>query len=443
MRRIFGAYAYGAGPRTNCWWDETCGLPRVPAISGPETADVAVIGGGFTGLSAAHALARAGVDVVLLEAMEIGWGASGRNGGFCCLGGAVAEDAELDARYGKAARLTFRAAEVAAVAHVEHFVDTHALVVDRHSKGETELAHRPGEMVSLRARVTQIQENYGVTPSLIEQDQLAAHGFGGGPFYGALTIPVGFGLNPRKYHAGLLTEVRAEGVRIFAGSPVERVASTSRGHVLHCAKGKVTASDVVIATNAYSSENVPDWLAGRYMPAQSNVLVTRPMTEQELEAQGWTTPQMSYDTRNLLHYFRLMPDRRFLFGMRGGLTSGAAAEAASRRRIRRDFERMFPAWQHVDVTHMWSGMVSLARDKIPFVGAIPHANGLWTAMCYHGNGVAMGSYAGRLIADQVLGHDAENCPQIMRKPLARFPLGSGRRALMPPVYAKLMLGDRF
>lgn len=443
MRRIFDAYAYGDGPRSGCWWDETCGASEGHTLGADTSADVAIIGGGYTGLSAALRLAQGGASVVLLEAKRLGWGASGRNGGFCCLGGGIATDAELDKRYGKRQRLAFRHAEKSAVSHVERLISELDMDVDRHSLGETELAHRPKDMTDLRRGVDAIVENYGVEPAIIEKSDLAGHGFGGGPFFGARTVPIGFGLNPRKYLMGLAAAAKEAGAALCEGAAVQRISPQDGRHALHCGAYTVRAEHVILATNGYSSEDVPPWLSGRYMPAQSTVLVTRPLTQAELDAQGWTTAQMSYDTRHLLHYFRLMPDRRFLFGMRGALLTGHNAELTARRRLRADFEKMFPAWSHVDSVHAWSGFVSLARNKLPFIGQIPDQPSVWAAMCYHGNGVAMGSFAGTRIAELVLGRDGHDCPDILRHPLQRFPFGAARRAVMPPLYASLMLQDYF
>lgn len=441
MRRIFSDYAYGPGPRAGCWWNETCDIPMGDEFN-DEDVDVAIIGGGFTGFTTALTLARAGAKVALFEAQAFGWGASGRNGGFCCLGGGIASDAELDRRYGKPARLAFRKAEVAAVAHVEAEIARLAIQVDRHSVGETALAHRPKDVADLRHRIQTIVENYEVEPQFLERSDLPSSGVGGGQFHAALTVPIGFALNPRKYISGLVHGARKAGARLHDYAQVDGLKRCRTGWEMSVRGVKVHATQVVIATNGYSSETIPEWFQGRYMPAQSTVLVTRPLTEAELAAQGWETAQMCYDTRNLLHYFRLMPDRRFLFGMRGGLCSGARAEAKARGNTRRDFDKMFPVWRSVETTHSWSGFVSLARNKLPFVGPVPKMRGLWTALCFHGNGVAMGSYAGALVAQQLLGHEADACPEVMRVPLARFPLGSFRRLLMPPLYAIRMIEDR-
>ncbi len=436
MKRIYSDYAYSCGPRDGCWWDTTCDLPEFTTLDTDITFDVAIIGGGFTGLSAALHLAQAGVDVVVLEAQHVGWGASGRNGGFCCLGGARMDDAGLDRRFGRDGRLQYRKAERDAIELVEQITQSHGIDVDRHSNGETELAHRPKDMDDLRRAADAVAENHGVDSELISAGDLAKHGLAG-PFHGALTTPIGFGLNPRKYIAGLAKAARDAGARIYEKSPVQSLDKTQRWTLN--AGCKVIADQVVIATNGYSSDDLPAWLAGRYMPSQSNVIVTRPLTAQEQADAGWTSDQACYDTRNLLHYFRKMPDGRFLFGMRGGLTSNPAAEVRARQRARRDFETMFPAWRHVETEHSWSGMVCIARDMMPFVGAVPGQPGLFASMCYHGNGVAMGTYAGKQVAGLITGQD--DVPVAMAQPLSKFPLGQFRRAVMPAAYAGFMLAD--
>ena len=217
MRRIFPEFAYGAGPREGCWWDRGLELPELPVFTGQARADVAIVGGGFTGLNAALTLAENGADVVLLEAAHPGWGASGRNAGFCCLGGGVAPDAWLDREYGIADRRAWRQCELRAIQHVEDRIAGLGLDVDRHSRGETLLAHRARDARKFEGAAESIAENYGVTPVIH-----GAEAFGDG-FHGALTTPVGFALNPGKYMSGLVQACLDRGVRIFAQSPVTGV----------------------------------------------------------------------------------------------------------------------------------------------------------------------------------------------------------------------------
>lgn len=441
MTRIYGAYAYGPGPRDGCWWDETIAAPDWPQLQSETRVDVGIVAGGFTGVSAALALAERGVSVAVLEAGPPGWGASGRNGGFCCLGGSRISDAALDVRFGPGTGEQLRQCERAAVEWVATCLHRHGIDADTHSDGETQLAHSPRAMEALRRAAPDLARIYGVEPVLHEAADLPAAGMNG-PFHGALTLPVGFGLNPRKYLFGLARAAAAAGVRFYAQSPVTTIARKGGRQELRTPQAVLDCATVAIATNGYSSDTLPPELAGRYMPAQSNILVTRPLSAEEQARQGWTTAQMAYDSRNLLHYFRLMPDGRFLFGMRGGLQSSARSEAAVRERTRRAFEQMFPGWAGVASDHSWSGMVCLSRNLVPYVGPLPGAPEQFAAFAYHGNGVAMGSWCGTQLGRLIAGEDiTQELPAPMSAPPGRFPLGRARRLLMPPIYALYGLQD--
>ncbi|WP_103763640.1 NAD(P)/FAD-dependent oxidoreductase [Roseovarius confluentis] len=443
LKRIWEDGAYGAAPVADCWWADTVPPGDWPALQGDTTTEVAVIGAGFTGLNAALALAESGVGVTVLEAQHPFWGASGRNGGFCCLGGAKASHDTMKAKFGEAEARGFAQAELAAVAHVGGLIDRLGLDVDRHSEGETQLAHRPRDFDAMREDVEATRALYGVTPTITPPDELAQVGLRG-PFHGASTMPIGFALNPRKYALGLCQAAEAAGAVVHGHSPVTRIESLADGRYrLHTDKGSVTAEKFIIATNGYSSDNLPDWMGGRYLPTQSSVIVTRPMSDDELAAQGWTSRQMCYDSRHLLHYFRLMPDNRMLMGMRGGLRHSPGTEAQIRAMIRADFEKMFPAWTHVETPHYWSGFVCLSRDLMPYAGPIPEMPGGFAAFAYHGNGVSMGSYAGRLLADLVRGQTPETpYPAPLRHTPRKFPLGRFRRMLMRPAYLHYAWLDR-
>ncbi|WP_306114292.1 MULTISPECIES: FAD-binding oxidoreductase [unclassified Roseovarius] len=441
MTRVFPAYTYGEGPREHCYWPGTVTMPDYPAAQGDITCDVAVIGAGFTGLSAALHLAEGGSDVVVVDAHTPGWGASGRNGGFCCLGGSAASDTILAKLYGEAARQEFRQTEIEAVKCARHLIDRHGINCDTHSEGETLMAHNQKAMDGFAAKADNIQRDYGVTATITQKADLEANGMRG-PFHGAITTPLGFALNPLKYTAGLADAAMRSGVRVFGGSPVQRIDQQG-SFILKTPQAKITARRLIVATNGYSSDDLPRWLRARYLPTQSNVIVTRPMSDNELAAQGWTTHQMSYDDRFLLHYFRLMPNKQMLFGMRGGLVSSAAADARMYRLIRRHFETMFPAWAGVETPYNWQGLLSISPDLTPYAGPIPEMKGAFTALSYHGNGVAMATYAGALLADQLLGRANRRLhPKIMQSPPKRFPLGRFRRATIWPLYAMAMVtGD--
>lgn len=440
--RLYEPMAYGPDPIAESFWPTTVErCPEHAPLSGEVRAEVAVIGAGFTGLNTALSLAEAGRDVVVLEAEQPGWGASGRNGGFCCLGGAKAGPSTLLRRFGETQTAAYYQAERAAVDHVAALLERHDIAADTHSDGETLLAFRPADIRVLNGLAEEMRHFQQVECRLLPREALSDHGLSSPEFHGALTTPIGFALNPMKYVLGLARAVGRAGGRIFGRTLVSAMTGESGRHVLTTPGGRVVARTLVVATNGYSSDHLPAWFAGRYLPVQSNVLVTRVLTDAELDAQGWTSSQMCYDTRHLLHYFRLMPDRRMLFGLRGAMKTTPRAHDATRATARADFERIFPAWRHVETPFFWSGLLALARDLVPYAGPIPGLDNAWTAMCYHGNGVAMGSYAGRLLAAQITGQGPDT-PAPLRAGLKRFELGRWRRALLPLAYTLYGIKDR-
>jgi len=441
MTRIYGDYAYTRDVIAGCHWAGAvpdAALEFAP-VSTLKRANVVVIGGGYTGLNAALHLAEDGVEVVLLDAEFPGFGASGRNGGFCCLGGSRAPDIQLR-RFGDPKDV--RQAEVAAISHVGALLDRLKIDADRQEHGEAIVAHSPAMARRLPAVAEDFAESYGVEPEVIAGKDMAARGMGG-RWHGAVSVPLGFSLHPRKYLQGLLKAAVTAGVQVFGQSPVRRIESVTGGVQVTTDQASILADKVVLATNGYTSENVPDWIRSRTLPAQSSVIATRQMTDDELAAQGWTSRQMSYEERRLLHYFHLTPDNRMIFGQRGGLITSAANEARIAQRVRRDFDQVFPEWRGVETPHRWSGMVCLTASLTPYCGSIPGLSGGFAAFGYHGNGVAMGSYLGAMLADLVQGKEPRAMlPAAFRAPPPRFPLGPLRRAWLAAEYSWARLTDR-
>jgi glycine/D-amino acid oxidase-like deaminating enzyme len=442
--RPFEPAAYAADSVAGCWWRETVAdPPAFPPLEGDATADVAVIGAGYAGLSAALTAAQAGASAVVLDMHGPGWGASGRNGGFCCLGGARLSLAAIGRRHGEADAARWAAAMRDAIAMVDGLLTAHGIDAQRHSAGgEVMLAHRPGMLPALRDEARAIAAAHGVACAVLDREAAAAAGMAGPGFHGALVTPLGFALNPLRYALGLARAAQAAGAAIHGNSEVLSLGVEAGRHVLRTARGAVRARRLIVATNGYAADDLPDWMRARFLPAQSSVIVTRPLTEAEIAAQGWTTDLMAYDSRELLHYFRLMPDRRFLFGMRGGLRWTPEAHAGIASLIRRDFAAMFPAWARVETPWFWSGLVNLTRDLRPFVGRIGSGPDAFAAFGWHGNGVAMASWGGAQAAALALGRPTA-LPAFVQAPPRRFELGRFRRAALRAAYVWRGLKDRW
>jgi glycine/D-amino acid oxidase-like deaminating enzyme len=416
------------------YWEESATALAVPLASLNEsvTCDVAIIGGGFTGLNAAIELARQGVDVRLLEAGHIGWGASGRNGGFACIGSHKLSYASMIKTYGLEATQGFYNAMRESIDTVAGNCDEFGIDAWAYGQGEVTLAHLPNRMDELRADQDFLKTTFGDETELMTQQELRQHGLSGPHFHGGLKGQHGFGVHPLNYVRGLARAAHGMGAELHPKSRVIRWEERDGKHHLYTEKGQVTAKRVLIATNGYTPESLSQYHAGRILPALSNIIMTRPLTEDEKREQGWTSSTMAYDSRNLLHYFRLLPNNRFLFGGRGGTDSTAAAAIDYRKQITATFHSLFPAWSQVEITHFWRGFVCLSYDLVPYVGPLNDSKTVWTSLAYHGNGVAMGSWCGSTVARLMTGKASEKeVPAVLTRRLAKFPLPMFR-----PLYLK-------
>jgi glycine/D-amino acid oxidase-like deaminating enzyme len=446
MKRLYETAAYDGSDNAGNFWRSTMETPApAPALDRDIDTEVAIIGGGYTGLSTALHLARDhGIGCAVLEGQRIGWGASGRNGGFVCLGGAKASASTLARRHGVAAVREFYHAQRQAVELVRQTLNDYEIDADTHSDGELVLAHNARAMKGLQAEADELQHLAGLKSTLFTKEELPSTGLRNAQFEGGMRTPLGFALNPLKYVTGLAAAVRTAGVDIFENSAVEDIEHLpGQGYRLRTSQGQVRARKLVLATNGYSSEDVPTWLRGRYLPVLSNIVVTRALSAAEIADMGWHTDLMAYDTRNLLHYFRLLPQGRFLFGMRGASNVTAASMQQMQRDLRRDFDAMFPACAHVEFEHFWSGLACLARDLTLYVGRISDWPGAYTSIAYHGNGVALGSYCGKLLAGLVAGQPNPAVPAVMTGPLRRFPLPRFRRSFVPAAYKYYNAKDKW
>lgn len=429
MQRPFEPAAYDATLWPDSHWRATCAAPEAAALAGAATAEVAIVGAGYTGLNAALELVeRHGMDVAVIDAAQPGWAASGRNGGFACAGGTKLSPRSIEARAGQGAAHEMARFQQASVAAVDENLARYGIDADRGPDGEVALAHSPAAWAALQRTAIEERAAGGAHATLIPKEALREAGLHSPAFHGAAVDPVGFPLHPLKYLAGLAGAAQAAGVRLYGDSAVTGLRPEGGQWALHTQAGVVRARRVLIATNGYSSDDLPGWIGGRFLPALSNILVTRPLTEDERRSAGWTSHQMAFDTRRLLHYFRLLPDGRFLFGMRGGLSARPEALRRTGAEARAHFEALFPGWADVATERTWSGLVCLTPSLAAFAGPAPGAAGLFAAFGWHGNGVATGTLAGRRIAGEIAGGSAD-IPRLLRRPPRPLPPALRRWAM--------------
>jgi gamma-glutamylputrescine oxidase len=434
-------------PHPPSYWLATAGPEPggIEPLRGDRSVEVAVIGGGYTGLAAACRLAGTyGIETLVLEANQIGWGASGRNGGFVSFALGKVGLAERIRKWGlDAARRSIRVG-LEAVETVRELVATERIACDVQPDGYVHVAHRPDAVAELRERAGLYREPLGYDGvAFLDRAALEREGYLRGPAaYGAIRFRDAFGLHPLKYVRGLAGAARRRGATLCDRSPVLDWRRDADGHRLVTPGGAVRARRVILGTNGYTPERLHPFFRGRTLRATSNIIVTRPLADTEWREIGVRTTPVYSDTRHLLFYWRRLPDGPLLFGGRAGLVNGERALARRRRWLEAQAAAKFPVLRGVGSEYFWHGNVCLAYDFTPHVGTVEGDPTVAYALAYMGSGVAMATYCGGLAADLAAGKEASRDTPLTGAGLPRFPLPFLRRAYLAGAYVLYGLADR-
>ena len=380
-------------------WTASASAPPVdaPPLDRSVDVDVAIVGGGFTGLSTALHLAEAGRTVCLLEAREIGYGASGRNGGQANPGLKHGE-AELVSRFGEAGRAFFRLGEEA--------VDFLAALINRKGlrcgfirPGLIRLAHSAPALKGLHAACDALNGR-GIAARMLSRADVETT-VGTQRYLGGLFDPRGGNLQPLELVRELARVAGEAGARIHSRTLVSGLSAAGDRWRVACPGGTVTASDVVIATNAYTDTLLPN-LARTLLPVNSFQVATEPVGA-DLDRQVLPGRHAVYDSRRLVLYFRKSPDGRIVLGGRASFSPIATEQGdiGDYRVLEGVLLGIFPQLRDTPITHRWSGLVCITRDFLPHYHA--PARGLHILLGYNGRGVALSTRAGAWLARKLAG----------------------------------------
>jgi glycine/D-amino acid oxidase-like deaminating enzyme len=374
-----------------------------PTLQGDIAVDVAIIGGGFTGLSTAINLRKEapGLQVVILEAEVIGFGASGRNGGFSMTLFGL-EPAVTKTFFGHQRTVEAHRYMERAVDYVDALVREHNIQSDYWFPGFLRAATTPGYAKRIQHDL-EILTSMGITGiEWLEAGEIRAE-VDSPRFLGGWWEPRCGLLDPAKQARELKRVAQQLGAPIFELTPVSEIRRGERFTLL-TPQGSVTADKIVLATNAYS-HLLPE-LRSKQIPAFTHMVVTEPLTPEQLGSIGWANRQGIEDARNLVHYFRLTTDNRFMIGGSDvSISYGRDMERDFNPRIFNDLERdvvwLFPSLKGVRFTHRWGGPVSVPVDLAPAIGHLGDPRAVYSLGCV-GHGVSMTHLNGRLLVDLIL-----------------------------------------
>jgi len=388
------------------FWLTTVAAQQIPARDLPQSVDVAVIGGGFTGLSAARTLAKGGARVTVLEAENVGWGASCRNGGMV-LSGLKLGTTKLVARYGREATKRMYAASLESIDCVEAVVREENIECNFARSGHLEVACKAKHFEDFRRGAETIEREFGHKLRVVEKGDLPSE-IGSPIYFGGMVDEVSAGVNPARYVAGLGCAAARAGAEIHEKTRVlalERGPQNGNaGWKVTTSRGRLLARDVLIATSGYTS-GITRSLQKKLIPIGSFIIVTEVLPE-AVAREVSPRNRMIYDSKNFLYYYRLTPDRRMLFGGRAAFfpeNENTVRESA--RILREGLIDVYPQLRETKVEYAWGGTLDFAFDIMPHAGKM---DGMYFSVGYAGHGVAMATLLGQKIATAILTGRDEN-----------------------------------
>ena len=400
-------------------------LPRFARAAGEIDCDVAVVGGGFTGLSAAWHLASRGYDVVLLDASRVGFGASGRNGGQVGRGQRLDQD-ELEAMVGRGhARALWDIANqsVDLVREIAARDEVHATF----HPGIIHAAHRARDVPGYAAYARKLRDDYGYD-RIRALDREEVRALVASPAYHGGTLDMGAGhIDPLELALGLARLATGAGARIFESSRVLRIDAGDPARLI-TENAQVTARHVVLGCNGYLGRLVPR-VAARVMPINNYVVATDPLGRDRREELIRHNHAVA-DSKFVVNYFRFSDDHRLLFG--GGESYGWRFPADIAAKVRRPMTEVFPQLRDVEIDYAWGGTLGITMRRLPHVARL--TGNILSAGGYSGHGVGTATHAGKLMAD-LIGGQAAGFDTMARIPTTRFPGGA---ALRSPLLALAM-----
>jgi glycine/D-amino acid oxidase-like deaminating enzyme len=420
-------------PSNDAYWWKAAPLTRLPERPVEPTCDVTIVGAGYTGLSAAITLARAGRSVQVFDKQRPGEGASTRNGGITS-GNLRPSNDELARRFGAQDAAAILEEGKAAREDLYRFIADEKIDCDFALVGRFNGAFVSKDYDRIARDADHLHKTLGIEAFPVARTEQRSY-LGTETYHGgAVRMDIG-GLHPAKFHAGMLQVALDVGVVIHGETAVLSVKEQGDRWRIDTSRGSTTAADVLTCTNGYSDKSDP-WLRRRMVPVRSRIIATAPLSP-NLMGELMPRRMMCTETRQLHYYYRPSPDgTRILFGGRDGTISGDPTWPTEA--LRRAMVDIFPMLDDVPIEHSWFGNVAMNRDMIPRIFA---RGGKRYAAGYCGSGTVWARWAGQKAAQQILG-DAAGRSALDRKPPAAIPLFNGTPWFMPAVFAWMSTQDR-
>ncbi len=409
MKNIYHSDIYKFEKPVNSYWEDTTKENfNLEKLTKDINSEVVVIGGGYTGLLCAiNLIENYNLDVILLEAGKIGWGASSRNGGFCSFPPIKTSFKRLQKIYGKEETKKFFKNAVEGSNYTRDIISNYNINCDVTGDSNFILAHHPSKFKQIREQAKVYKNEFDIETNIYSKEEFDKIGHDGTEQFGALSYKPGFGINPLKFVNGIARHALKKKLKIFEHTLVNKIEKIDSSYVIRAKEGSVKTKKIVVATNGFYQEGLIPQMNSRILPVISNIIVTRKLTKTEIDSHNFKTFSPIANTKNLLYYYRKLPDNRILFGTRGDFI-GSDKSNLNRSKIMEKFlKNIFPNWLGVSVEYNWRGLIAMSQKLTPSIGKIENEE-IYYGFGYHGVGVSSAPWTGKQLSKLVFSSNSKD-----------------------------------
>ena len=409
MKNLYHSDIYKFNTPVKSYWEETSNEKlNLEKLTKNINCEIVVVGGGYTGLLCAiNLIENYNLDVILIEAGKIGWGASSRNGGFCSFPPIKTSFKKLQKIYGKEETKKFFRNAVEGSNYTKDIISNYNIDCDVTGESNFIVAHHPNKFKQIKEQAEVYKSEFGIETELYSKEEFNKFGHGGNEQFGALSYKPGFAINPLKFVNGITKYALSKKLKIFEHTLVDKINKNNGYYTLKSKEGSVKAKKVVVATNGFYQEGLVPQLNSRILPVISNIIVTRKLTDKEIDLHNFKTFSPIVNTKNLLYYYRKLPDNRILFGTRGDYIGSDQSNLDRAKIMEKFFKNIFPDWAKISIDYNWRGLIAMSQKLTPSIGKIENEE-IYYGFGYHGVGVSSAPWTGNQLSKLVFSSNSKN-----------------------------------
>ena len=268
------------------------------------------------------------------------------------------------------------------------------------------VAHHPNKFKDIKEQATAYKEEFGIETEIYSKEDFDKIGHGGTEQFGAFSYKPGFAINPLKFVNGIAKYALSKQLKIFEHTKVDKIDKDKGAYILRTNEGSIRSKKIVVATNGFYQEGLIPEMNSRILPVISNIIVTRALTKQEIDQHNFKTFSPIANTKNLLYYYRKLPDNRILFGTRGDLSGSDQSNLNMSKKMEKFLKDIFPKWKDINIDYNWRGLIALSQKLTPSIGKIDNEE-IYYGFGYNGVGVSAAPWTGKQLSKLVLSNSKE------------------------------------